>query len=86
MRNLLLADTFFGALWERLLVLFGIYNFWIALFIAVLGVTFLLLALRLTRVHRGEDNVSSDDKVNLTYRILGIVCIVAAVIIWIFFC
>lgn len=86
MKNLLLEGTFFGNLWERLLVLFGIYNFWIAMFLAVLGGALLLLARRLTRVHRGVDLIANDDKVFLTYKILATVCVVAAVIIWIFFC
>ncbi|MBE5735683.1 MAG: hypothetical protein E7361_04495 [Clostridiales bacterium] len=84
--NLLLADTFFGTLWEKMLALFNTMNFWIAVFICALGVAFLILAVRLTRVHRGEDTIMKGDKVLLTYRILATICIVVAVIIWIFFC
>jgi len=86
MKNLLLEGNFFTNLWDRLLALFGIYNFWIGMGIAILGVALLLLARRLTRVHRGEDIIANDDRVFLTYKILSIVCVVCAVIIWIFFC
>ena len=86
MTNLLLEGSFFSNLWSKMIVLFGQYNFWIALGVAVLGGALLILAKRLTRVHRGVDMISSDDKVLLTYRILAIVCIVFAIIVWIFFC
>ena len=86
MTNLLLEGNFFTNVWSRMLVLFGMYNFWIALAVAVLGGALLLLAKRLTRVHRGVDIISSDDKVLLTYRILAIICFIFSIVVWIFFC
>ncbi len=86
MMNLMLEGNFFVGLWDRLVALFGIYNFWLGMGIAILGVALFLLARRLTRVHRGEDTITNDDKVFLTYKILSVICVVCAVIIWIFFC
>ena len=63
MKNLMMENSFFETLWAKLNVLFGIYNFWIALFLAALGVTFFLLSIRLTRIHRGVDVVANNDKV-----------------------
>ncbi len=84
--NLLAADSFMSTFWNKFTSLFAIANFWIATFVAILGVTFLILARRLTRVHRGVDEISNDDKVLMTYRILASICIVFALIVWIFFC
>ena len=86
MRNLLLADNFFETFWGKMLILFSTFNFWIAIFVASLGVAFFLLAKRLTRVHRANNEVVKGDKVLLTYNILGMICLIVAVVILIFFC
>ena len=82
----LLSATFFENFGEKMMALFQIYNFWIGVFLAVLGVTMFLLARRLTRVHRGQDEIVNNDKVFLTYKILAVACVVFAVITWLFFC
>ncbi len=84
--KLLLNESFFEKLWTRLVNLFQMTNFWIAFGLAVIGVAFFVLAKRLTRVHRRDNNIAKDDKVLLTYRILASLCVVFALIIWIFFC
>ena len=82
----LLNESFFGVIWTRLCLLFETVNFWIGFGLACIGIAFFILAKRLTRVHRRENVVAKDDKVLLTYRILSTLCVVFALIIWIFFC
>lgn len=86
MMNLLSAGNFFETFWERFTLLLQTYNFWVGIFLAVLGVTLFLLAKRLTRLHRGVDEIVNNDRVLITYKVLSIACVVSAVIIWIFFC
>ena len=86
MTKLLLAEGFWGGLWEKLSLLFQTYNFWIAMGVAMLGVALLVLARRMARVHEGHDEIPNNNKVYLTYKILSCVCVLTAVIILIFFC
>ncbi|MBQ4558068.1 MAG: hypothetical protein IJA61_01675 [Clostridia bacterium] len=86
MMNLLCAGTFFENFWAKMTILFGTFNFWVGVFLAAFGVALFILGKRLTRIHRAQDEVVKGDRVWLTYNILGSACVVAALVIWIFFC
>ncbi len=49
--------------------------------LAAIGLAFSLLAKRITRVVRGQESVEATDSILLTFKALGLVCILVALVL-----
>jgi len=75
----MLEMQYLVSLAERLML----WNVWTGIILIVIGAFFCIMAKRLARLIRNQDVVSANDGVLRTFRILGIILIVAGIILMI---
>ncbi len=81
MLNLLSIATFFNEVWDRFLINVQRPWMWMAIAFAAFGLAVTMLARRIARIIRKQNHIDNSDGALITFKTVGLMFVVAAVII-----
>lgn len=69
---------------ESFKMFFSMPQVWVAMGLCIIGVAFVILARRITRVAKKTNTIADNDRTMITLKCIGLVCLLVCIIILVF--